>query len=75
MQYTLFALNILYLHMSFFIKIVCYFGKIIMPGGNVYGEQFKVHHLNALLSVGLKQSLSAVCRQYEGARLASDSGQ
>lgn len=46
-----------------------------MPGGNVYGEQFKVHHLNALLSVGLKQSLSAVCRQYEGARLASDSGQ
>lgn len=24
------------------------------------GEQFKVHHLNAALSVGLKQSLSAV---------------
>ncbi len=31
------------------------------------GEQFKVHHLNAALSVGIKQSLSAVCR----VRLAS----
>lgn len=30
-------------------------------GGNMQGEQFKVHHLNAALSVGIKQSLSAVC--------------
>lgn len=41
-------------------------------GGNMQGEHFKVHYLNAAISVGIQQSLSAVC----GVRLASgDSGQ